>query len=60
MAKPTKTKRKIASAMREVYSNTPGIVKKTARKYGKARAEAQRKAIGLSKARRAGARIPKV
>lgn len=55
----TKTRRKVASAMREVHRNTPKIVERTRRKYGKARAEKQRKAIGLAKARRRGARIPK-
>lgn len=37
-------------AFREVHKKTPRIVKKTARKFGKKRAEKQRVAIALSKA----------
>ena len=44
---------KIATAMREVHRNEPAVVAKTRAKKGKAAAERQRKAIALSKARRA-------
>lgn len=46
-------------AFREVNRNEPGAVKKTRKKKGKAAAERQRTAIALSKARRAGAGIPR-
>lgn len=39
-------------AFHEVYHNTPKAVKHTAKKFGKARAEKQRVAIALNKARR--------
>lgn len=39
-------------AFKEVFSKTPKIVKHTARKFGKKRAEKQRTAIALSKARK--------
>jgi len=41
---------KLAKAFGEVNENTPTIVKHTARKFGKARAEKQRQAIAFSKA----------
>ena len=44
---------------KELKENPPAILAKTRRKSGAKRAEAQRKAILLSKARKAGARIPK-
>lgn len=50
--------RKVAAAFHEVHENTPGIVKKTTAKKGKAAGERQRVAIALSKAREAGANIP--
>lgn len=43
----------------ELKKNPPAILAKTRRKSGAKRAEAQRRAILLSKARKAGARIPK-
>jgi hypothetical protein len=43
----------------EIKVNPPKILAHTKRKFGKARAEAQRKAILLEKARKAGAKIPK-
>jgi len=42
----------LSSAFREVHAKTPVIVKHTAQKYGQARAEKQRAAIAISKARR--------
>lgn len=41
-----------AAAFSEVKHNPPKILAKTRKKFGPARAEAQRKAIALSKARR--------
>lgn len=38
------------AAFHEVYETTPEIVTHTAKKFGKARAEKQRKAIALRKA----------
>ncbi|HZM78491.1 MAG TPA: hypothetical protein VFC19_22420 [Candidatus Limnocylindrales bacterium] len=40
----------------ELKQNPPRVLGKTARKFGRARAEKQRVAILLSKARRAGAK----
>jgi Family of unknown function (DUF6496) len=54
--KPSKTQRLVGAAMKEVHENVPKNVKKTG-KTG----EAKRKmlvAIGLSKARAAGAKVP--
>lgn len=59
MAKKSKTRTKIDAAFREVHGNVPSRVKQTKRKFGKERAELQKKAIALDKARRKGARIPK-
>lgn len=59
MAKQSATKRKVAAAFHEVMHNTPKIVKTTARKKGAAQAHKQEIAIALSKARAAGAHIPK-
>ncbi len=42
----------------EMKSNPPSILRATRRKFGAARAESQRKAILLSKARAAGVKIP--
>ena len=44
---------------REMRDNPPSVLTSTRRKFGAKRAEAQRKAILLSKARKAGARIPR-
>ncbi len=43
----------------EIKNNPPAILGKTAAKYGPGRASRQRVAILLSKARKAGASIPK-
>ena len=58
MKKPTATQRKVKAAFEEVHENTPKAVKHTARKFGVKRAEKQRTAIALSKARAAGAHVP--
>lgn len=50
---------KVKAAFDEIKKNPPGVLAKTAAKKGPAAANKQRVAIGLSKARRAGARIPK-
>ncbi|MDI6732331.1 MAG: hypothetical protein QME16_00160 [Planctomycetota bacterium] len=42
----------------EIKENPPKILAHTKKKFGKARAEKQRKAILLSKARKEGAKIP--
>lgn len=55
MADKDSTMSAIASELRE---NPPAIVNATRRKFGVARAEKQRKAILLSKARAAGVSIP--
>jgi hypothetical protein len=59
MAKGGTTNRKTAAAFREVHANEPSIVGRTRSKFGAERAEKQRTAIALSKARAAGAQIPK-
>jgi len=55
----TKTAKKLQSAFHEMKENPPAILAKTRKKEGAAQANRQRVAIGLSKARAAGARIPK-
>ena len=57
--KPTKTRRLVRNAFREVTRNEPKAVKRTRRKKGARAAKKQRIAIALRKARRRGARIPK-
>lgn len=54
--KPTKKTRLVGAAMREVFSNTPSTVDKSKSAAGQRK---QKIAIALSKARAAGARIPK-
>jgi hypothetical protein len=54
-----KKAKKIASAAREVKKNPPKILAKTAKKFGAEKAKKQKIAIILSKARQAGAKIPK-
>lgn len=54
-----RTKAALTEAFHEIKANPPKILAKTKAKSGPARAESQRVAIGLSKARAAGARIPK-
>lgn len=55
----TKTQKKVSAAFREVNKKEPTIVGKTREKKGSAAAKKQKVAIALSKAREAGARIPK-
>lgn len=55
----TRTARILADVGHELKNNPPRILSKTRRKEGKKAAETQRVAILLSKARAAGARIPK-
>jgi hypothetical protein len=50
---------KVETAFHEMKRNPPRTLSRTAKKYGAARAEKQRVAIGLNKAREAEARIPK-
>ncbi len=57
--KETKSERIIHRVGTELKENPPRIVQQTRRKRGEKRAEAQRRAILLDKARRAGARIPR-
>jgi hypothetical protein len=52
----TKSQRIVSSAFHEVKHDTPKIVTHTAAKFGQERADKQRVAIALSKARAAGAR----
>ena len=49
----------LESVGRELKMNPPAVVQSTRKKFGPAKALAQNRAILLSKARRAGARIPK-
>lgn len=57
--KKSKTRKKTEAAFHEVAHNEPAAVAKTRKKKGKAAARKQEIAIALSKARRAGAHIPK-
>ncbi len=57
--KMTKSERIKKAAFDEIKENPPAVVAHTRGKFGAARAEAQRVAIGLDKARAAGARIPR-
>jgi hypothetical protein len=59
MKKPTKTEKLVHRAFSEVHANTPKQVKRTYAMHGPDAAKKQRTAIALSKAREAGARIPK-
>ena len=43
----------------ELKTNPPSVLATTRRRFGAARAERQRRAILLNKARRAGVRIPR-
>ena len=56
---PTKTQRLIGAAGHELKANPPRVLRSTQRKKGAEAAEKQRVAIMLSKARAAGADIPK-
>ena len=53
-----KKKKILQSVGKELKNNPPRILAKTAKKKGKAAANKQRVAILLSKARKAGAKIP--
>ena len=55
----TKSERLVKAAGKEVKENPPAVLAKTRAKKGAEAAEAQRRAIVLSKARQAGARIKK-
>lgn len=56
MAK-TKSKAILSRVGKELKSNPPRVLAKTAKKKGKAQADKQRVAILLSKARKAGAKV---
>lgn len=56
--KETKTKKILHRVGTEIKERPPRVLAKTAKKKGAAAAERQRKAILLSKARAAGAKIP--
>src|SRR3990172_13374886 len=49
----------VGAAFREVYKDEPSIVGKTRKKFGATKARKQKITIALSKAREAGANIPK-
>ena len=49
----------VSAAFNEVNTNVPKVVQSTSRKFGPDRARKQKIAIALSKARRAGANLPK-
>ena len=57
--KSAKGRATVAAAFHEVEADEPGIVGTTRRKKGAAAAGRQKTAIALSKARRAGVRIPR-
>lgn len=59
MASNTRTRKILHSVGRELKENPPRQLRKTARKFGKKRAQTQKVAILLSKARRRGAKISK-
>lgn len=56
MAKKSSSKKKIASAFHEVFTNEPSTVDKSKSPEGQRK---QKIAIALSKARAAGAKVPK-
>ena len=55
--KPSKSQLLVGAAMREVHADEPSTVTR-AQHFGPGGKEAMLKAIALSKARKAGARIP--
>lgn len=55
----SKAKSKVAAAFTELARKEPAIIGHTREKFGAERAEKQRVAIALNKARQAGAKIPK-
>lgn len=58
MAKQTSSQKKVKAAFSEVKKNPPKILAKTKKKSGAAKANQQRVAIALSKARAKGANVP--
>lgn len=58
-AERKKSRRITEKAFHEVKKDEPSVVAKTRRKKGAAAAEKQKIAIALSKARKAGAKIPR-
>ena len=58
-SRSAKGKAKVAAAFHEVEEDEPAVVGTTRRKKGAAAAKGQKTAIALSKARRAGVRIPR-
>ena len=54
-----KSRGKVAAAMREVHTNVPSTVKR-AKHFGPGGKEAMLKAVAMSKARDAGARVRRV
>jgi len=51
---------KLEQAFHEVRVNEPAIVKHTRAKYGSRRAAKQKVAVALAKARKAGAKVPRI
>ena len=58
MAQVSRLQRVLADVGHELKHNPPKVLGRTRRKFGKARAEKQRRAILLSKARKRGHFIP--
>lgn len=58
LARKAKNAKLIEEAGHEMKTNPPKVLAKTRKKSGAKRAEKQRRAILLSKARKAGASIP--
>lgn len=58
MTNKKKNKKILKSVGKEIKQNPPRVLAKTAKKSGKAQADKQKVAILLSKARKAGAKIP--
>lgn len=56
--KQTKTQKILHRVGKEIKEKPPRVLAKTKKKFGAERAERQRKAILLAKARKAGASIP--
>jgi len=56
--KKTETQKKVKAAFHEIKKNPPRVLAKTRKKFGAEAAEKQRIAIGLSKARARGAKVP--
>ena len=58
MARTSESRQKVESAMRETHRNIPSTVRR-ARHFGPGGREAMLRAVALSKARKAGARVPR-